>query len=138
MKCITYTDGGARGNPGPAAGGIVIKDESGKNLSSFGVFLGVQTNNFAEYTALLTALQKAAELGATEVDCILDSELIVKQMQGLYKVKEPTLQKLFVKVYNAAQKFKKVTYRHVPRAQNKEADAEVNKVLDEAEKNIPR
>ncbi|MEK7625075.1 MAG: ribonuclease HI family protein [Patescibacteria group bacterium] len=130
MKLITFTDGGARGNPGPAASGIVIKDHTGKNISSFGIYLGIQTNNFAEYTGLIEALKKAGELGATEVDCNLDSELIVKQMRGEYKVKEPTLQKLFVKVYNLATGFKKVTYRHVPREQNKEADAEVNKTLD--------
>ncbi len=130
MKLTTYTDGGARGNPGPAASGIVVKDDTGKTLSAFGVYLGHQTNNVAEYTALLEALKKAKELGATEVDCVLDSELVVKQMRGEYKVKEPTLQKLFIAVYNAAAQFKKVTYRHVLRAQNKEADAEVNKILD--------
>lgn len=137
MKVITYTDGGARGNPGPAAAGVVIKDEKGNTLSSFGTYLGSQTNNFAEYTALLNALEKAKELGASEVDCVLDSELVVKQMRGEYKVKEPTLQKLFIKVYNAAAQFKKVTYRHVLRSLNKEADAEVNKILDQIEKNTP-
>ena len=76
------------------------------------------------------ALKKAKELGATEVDCVLDSELVVKQMRGEYKVKEPTLQKLFIQVYNTAIGFKKVTYRHTLRAGNKEADAEVNKALD--------
>lgn len=130
MKLITYTDGGARGNPGPAGAGIVIKDATGKTVAAFGVYLGHQTNNFAEYTALLEALKKAKELGATEVDCVLDSELIVKQMRGEYKVKEPTLQKFFVQVYNISQQFKKVTYRHVLRAYNKEADAEVNKAID--------
>lgn len=130
MKLTTFTDGGARGNPGPAACGIVVKDENKKTVASFGVFLGDQTNNFAEYNGLIEALKKAKELGATEVDCVLDSELIVKQMRGEYKVKEPTLQKLFVKVYNLAAGFKKVTYRHVLREQNKEADAEVNKILD--------
>lgn len=133
MKVVTYTDGGARGNPGPAASGIVVKDETGKTLSAFGVYLGIQTNNVAEYTALLEALKKAKELGATEVDCVLDSELVVKQMRGEYKVKEPTLQKLFIKVYNVAAGFKKVTYRHVMREKNKEADAEVNKILDAEE-----
>lgn len=130
MKLITYTDGGARGNPGPAAAGIVVKDATGKTLHAFGVWLGHQTNNFAEYTALLEALKKAKELGGTEVDCVLDSELVVKQMRREYKVKEPTLQKLWLQVYNLSQQFKKVTYRHVLRAQNKEADAEVNKILD--------
>lgn len=130
MKLTTYSDGGARGNPGPAACGIVIKDENKKILASFGVFLGAQTNNFAEYNGLIEALKKSKELGATEVDCMLDSELIVKQMRGEYRVKEPTLQKLFVKVYNLASGFKKVTYRHILREHNHEADAEVNKVLD--------
>ncbi len=131
MKLITHTDGGSRGNPGPAATGIVIKNEAGEILSHYGEYLGNQTNNFAEYSALLSALKKAKELGATEVDCVLDSELVVKQMRREYKVKEPTLQKLFIQVYNVAAQFKKVTYRHTLRAGNKEADAEVNKVLDE-------
>lgn len=130
MKLTTYTDGGSRSNPGPAASGIVIKDATGNTLAAFGVYLGIQTNNFAEYSALVSALQKAKELGATEVDCVLDSELVVKQMRREYKVKEATLQKLFLQVYNLAAGFKKVTYRHVLRAYNKEADAEVNKTLD--------
>lgn len=130
MKLITYTDGGSRSNPGPAAAGIVIKDETGKTINAYGTYLGIQTNNFAEYTALISALQKAKELGATEVDCVLDSELVVKQMRGEYKVKEPTLQKLCIQVHNASRAFRKVTYRHVLRALNKEADAEVNKILD--------
>lgn len=130
MKLTTHTDGGARGNPGPAATGIVITNEKGETLAAYGEYLGTQTNNFAEYSALLSALKTARSLGATEVDCVLDSELIVKQMQGVYKVKEPTLQKLFVQVYNAAAGFKKVSYRHTPRANNAAADAQVNKVLD--------
>ena len=80
--------------------------------------------------ALISGLKKAKSLGATEADCILDSELVTKQMKLEYKVKEPTLQKLFVQAYNLASQFKKVTYRHVLRAKNKEADAEVNMVLD--------
>ncbi|OGH68322.1 MAG: hypothetical protein A3I29_04760 [Candidatus Magasanikbacteria bacterium RIFCSPLOWO2_02_FULL_44_11] len=131
MKLTTFTDGGARGNPGPAAAGIVIKNDRGETVAAFGVWLGHQTNNYAEYTALLSALQKSKELGATEVDCVLDSELVVKQMRREYKVKEPTLQKLFVQVYNLAEQFKKVTYQHVRRENNKEADEEVNKILDQ-------
>ena len=130
MKLIIYTDGGARGNPGPAAAGGVIKDTTGKILAAYGEYLGKQTNNFAEYSALISGLKKAATLGAMEVDCILDSELIVKQMKREYKVKEPTLQKLFIQAYNATTLFKKVTFRHVPRAQNKEADKMVNEALD--------
>ena len=130
MKLTTFTDGGARGNPGPAATGVVIKNEAGKILAAYGEYLGSQTNNYAEYSALLSALKKAKSLGATTVDCVLDSELVVKQMQGLYKVKEPTLQKLFIQVYNAAAAFTRVTYRHTARANNTEADLQVNKTLD--------
>lgn len=130
MKLTTYTDGGARSNPGPAAIGVIIKNEAEKTVAHYGEYLGNQTNNFAEYTALLSALLKAKELGATEVDCVLDSELVVKQMNREYKVKEPALQKLFIKVYNAAAQFKKISYRHVLRQNNKEADAEVNKILN--------
>ena len=137
MKLITFTDGGARGNPGPAAAGIVIKNERGATGESFGVYLGEKTNNFAEYAALIEALEKANSLGATEVKCFLDSELVVKQMRREYKVKEPDLQKLFIKAFNAASKFKKVSYRHIPREKNREADAEVNKTLDAQLKNSP-
>jgi len=130
MKLTIYTDGGARGNPGPAATGVVIKDEAGKHLDMFGKYLGEQTNNYAEYSALIAGLTRAHELGGTEVECVLDSELITNQMKGLYKIKEPTLQKLFVQAYNAATKFKKVTYRHILRENNKEADRLVNETLD--------
>lgn len=130
MKLIIYTDGGARGNPGPAATGVVIKDAKNKTLASYGEYLGAQTNNYAEYSAVISGLKKAKELGATEVECIMDSELVMKQMRREYKVKEPTLQKLFIQAYNAASRFKKVTYKHTLRENNKAADAEVNKVLD--------
>ncbi|HRY36457.1 MAG TPA: ribonuclease HI family protein [Candidatus Magasanikbacteria bacterium] len=130
MKLTIYSDGGARGNPGPAAAGIVIKDETGKNLDAFGEYLGEQTNNFAEYSALIAGLKRAYELGGTEIECILDSDLIVNQMKGLFKVKEPTLQKLFIQAYNSASKFRKVSYRHTPRENNKEADRLVNETLD--------
>lgn len=130
MKLTIYTDGGSRGNPGPAAAGIVIKNTKGKTLASYGEYLGVQTNNFAEYSAIISGLKKAYELGATEVACIVDSELLAKQMNLEYKVKEPTLQKLFVQAWNAMQKFKKIKIKHTLRDGNKEADAEVNKILD--------
>jgi len=130
MKLTIFTDGGARGNPGPAAIGIVIIDETGKRLAGFGEYLGEQTNNFAEYSGLIAGLKKSHELGATEIKCMLDSELVVKQMQGKYKVREPGLQKLFILAYNTAAKFKKVQYIHIVRAKNKEADALVNETLD--------
>ena len=130
QKLIIFSDGGARGNPGPAATGIVVKDAKGKTIASYGEYLGEQTNNYAEYMALISGLKKAKALGADEVDCMLDSELVVKQLQRKYKVKEPTLQKLFILAYNASALFKHVTYKHIPRERNKEADAEVNDVLD--------
>lgn len=130
MKLYTYTDGGSRNNPGPAATGVVIKDEKGNTLAAYGEYLGRQTNNFAEYSAIISAFKKAKELGATEVECIADSKLVVEQLNGRWKVKEPTIQKLFVQAWNEMQKFKKVTLRHTLRAGNKAADAEVNKVLD--------
>lgn len=130
MKVTIYTDGGARGNPGPAATGVVIKDAKGKTVAHYGEYLGEQTNNYAEYSALISGLKKAKALGADEVDCMLDSELVVKQLQRKYKVKEPTLQKLFILAYNASAQFKHTTYKHIPRERNKEADAEVNKILD--------
>lgn len=132
MKLIIYSDGGARGNPGPAATGIIIKNEQSETLDAFGEYLGEQTNNFAEYAALISGLKKAKKLGATEVECVLDSELVVKQMRREYKVKEPTLQKKFIEAYNASMQFKKVTFRHTMREGNKEADAILNKILDEA------
>jgi ribonuclease HI len=131
MKFYINSDGGARGNPGPAAAGIVIKDEKGKTIAEFGEYLGEQTNNFAEYSALIAGLKRAKTLGATEVECVLDSELVTKQMRGEYKVREPNLQKLFVQAYNAASAFKKSSYRHTLRHNNTEADRIVNKILDE-------
>lgn len=130
MKLRIYTDGGSRGNPGPAATGVVIQNEAGDTISRYGEYLGEQTNNYAEYVAIISALKKAAELGAEEVDCILDSKLVVEQLNGNWKVKEPTIQKLFVQAWSETQKFKKATFSHVLREENKEADTEVNKVLD--------
>lgn len=132
MKVHIYTDGGARGNPGPAASGVIIKNEAGKTLAAYGEFLGVQTNNVAEYSALVSALTRAKALGATEAECTLDSELVVKQMQGLYRVREPALQKLFVRVHNLTTQFKKVTFYHIRRHHNTQADREVNRILDAA------
>ena len=130
MRLVIYTDGGSRGNPGPAASGVVMKNEQGKTIEAFGTFLGEQTNNFAEYTAAIEGLQHAIALGADEVELIADSKLVVEQLNGNWKVKEPSIQKLFVKAYNEMQKIKRVTIRHTLRSGNKEADAEVNRVLD--------
>ena len=130
MKLTIYTDGGARGNPGPAAIGVVIKNEAGKNLAAYGEYIGTETNNTAEYRAILSALQKAFALGGEVIECFMDSLLVVEQMNRNWKVKEPHLQKLFVQTWNAAAKFKKVSFKHIRREKNKEADAMVNKALD--------
>lgn len=128
-KLTTYTDGGSRGNPGPAAIGVVIKHGT-EVVKKYGRYLGETTNNQAEYRALISALEHAAELGAEEVECMLDSELVVKQMRHEYRVKDPDLAPLFLKVYNLSQSFKKITFNHIPREKNKEADAMVNDALD--------
>lgn len=128
---ITYTDGGARGNPGPAAIGVVVKNAStGENISGFGRYIGETTNNQAEYQALVAALEEAIKHGATEVQCFLDSELIVKQMNREYRVRDINLQPHFLKIWNMATGLKKCTFTHVPRAKNKEADSYVNQALD--------
>jgi ribonuclease HI len=135
-KIIIHTDGGARGNPGPAAVGIVIefttKDvaENTRETIEIGKYIGETTNNVAEYTALLEALKKTREFETEEVECLLDSELVVKQLNGQYKVKEPNLQVLCSKVKTEAKFFKKITFRHIPRVLNKRADKIVNEVLD--------
>ncbi|MCF6276690.1 MAG: ribonuclease HI family protein [Candidatus Magasanikbacteria bacterium] len=131
MKLKIYSDGGARGNPGPSATGVVIKNKAGKIVAEYGEYLGKQTNNFAEYSAFISGLKKAKILGATEVESLVDSQLLEKQMKREWKVKEPTLQKLFVEGWNAMQEFKKVEIKHIRREFNKEADAWVNKILDQ-------
>ncbi len=125
-----FTDGGARGNPGPAGIGFVIQDAIGKIIFEFGKYIGETTNNQAEYKALLMALEKALELKAENVNCFLDSELVVKQLKGEYKVKDKDLGVLFVKIWNLSQKFKTITFSHIPREQNKRADWLVNEALD--------
>ncbi len=127
-----YTDGGARGNPGPAATGIIIKDETNKTIATYGEYLGNTTNNVAEYSALISALKKAKTLGGTKVICHADSKLVIEQVSGRWKVKEPHLQTLVMEAYKLLQTFTGgYSLRHIPREKNKEADAEVNKVLDQ-------
>ena len=130
MKLIINTDGGSRGNPGPAAIGVVIKKENGEVVFEKGKKIGETTNNQAEYQALVFALEKAFELGAAEVACFLDSELVVKQCKGEYKVKDAGLSAQYLKVHNLLIKFKKVTFTHVRREKNAEADALLNAALD--------
>lgn len=127
---ITHTDGGARGNPGPAAIGVVLENESGEVVREFGRYIGETTNNQAEYQALLAALEEAHKRKAEEVRCLLDSELVVKQLNREYKVKDKELAPLFIKIWNISQSFKKISFTHIPRERNKRADALVNLELD--------
>jgi len=129
---VVHTDGGARGNPGPAGTGVVIKSESGQVLYAVGEYIGETTNNVAEYRALIRALENAFQLGATEVKVNMDSELIVKQMLGQYKIKEPTLQQLASEVIKLRNKFDQISFTHVRREYNQEADLLVNQAIDAA------
>lgn len=124
-----YTDGGARGNPGPAAiGGVILRGE--ETLEEFSAYIGEKTNNQAEYAALLAGLERAAKHTDVTVRCVLDSELVVKQLNGEYKVKSPELKKLVPKVRHLEERFKTVTYEHTRREGNARADALVNQALD--------
>lgn len=123
-----FTDGGARGNPGPASIGAVIKDGE-KMLRSYSKFIGNATNNEAEYQALILALQKVKEFKPKQVRCFLDSELLVKQLNHKYKIKEENMALLFIKVWNLTLDFERVEFIHIPREKNKEADKLVNEAL---------
>ncbi|MBN1325485.1 ribonuclease HI family protein [Candidatus Falkowbacteria bacterium] len=129
-KIKIFTDGGARGNPGPAAIGVVIKDESDKILKEHAEYIGTATNNQAEYKALLQGLELAKKFKPSEINCYLDSELVVKQMKQEYRVKDKDLQPLFIKVWNLSLSYKKVNFHHISREFNHEADALLNQKLD--------
>lgn len=129
-KIIIHSDGGARGNPGPAGIGVVLSDSEGNKLSEISQYLGETTNNQAEYRALIAGLERAKELGALEVDCYLDSELVVKQLNRQYKVKNADLAPLFLKIYNLTQSFKSTKFTHIRRELNKEADKLANDAMD--------
>jgi ribonuclease HI len=132
VKATLFTDGGARGNPGPAAYGYVLEDEEGETLAAHGEAIGVATNNVAEYSALLAGLRRAAELGVTELDVVSDSELMVRQMLGQYKVKNEALRDLWEEAGTLARRVGHVTYRNVRREHNQLADRLVNEALDAA------
>jgi ribonuclease HI len=132
MKVIVHVDGGARGNPGPAAAACVLSTPEGELLGEHAELLGKATNNVAEYRALLLGLREAQSLGASEVEVIGDSELIAKQVQGLYKVKHPAMRPLYLESMKALRGFASWSIRTVPRAQNADADALVNAALDQA------
>ncbi len=130
VKARLSTDGGARGNPGPAAYGYVLEADDGTVLDARGEAIGVATNNVAEYRALLAGLRKAIELGVDEVDVVSDSELLVKQMRGEYRVKNAALRELSLEAASLARRLRRVTYTAVRREHNELADKLVNQALD--------
>ena len=125
-----HVDGGARGNPGPAAIGVVVSGPDGEVLDEVAERIGVATNNVAEYRALLRGLERAAALGAREIDLVNDSELVAKQLTGAYKVKHPAMKPLYDEAMSALRGFDRWSIRSVPRAENARADALVNEALD--------
>ena len=132
MKARLSTDGGARGNPGPAAAAYVLEAEDGTVLAAHGEAIGVATNNVAEYRALLAGLERAVELEVRELEVVSDSELLVKQMRGEYRVKNAALRELSVEAGRLARRLDRVSYRAVRREQNTLADSLVNQALDAA------
>lgn len=129
-KIIIYSDGGARGNPGPAGIGAVLYTEDKEVIAEISDYIGVATNNQAEYKALLSAISLAKNLKANILECYLDSELVVKQLNGEYKVKNKDLAPIFIQIYNLSHSFKSVKYFHVRREHNKEADQLANAAMD--------
>jgi ribonuclease HI len=130
LRLVVHVDGGARGNPGPAAIGVVVSDPDGAVLDEVGERIGVATNNVAEYRALLRGLERAAALGARDVEIVGDSELVARQLTGAYKVKHPSMKPLYEEAMSALRGFDRWRIRSVPRAQNARADALVNEALD--------
>lgn len=134
-KCRLFTDGASRGNPGLAGAGAILYNDQGKEMHSRFAFLGTCTNNVAEYRALLLGLQDAKDCGCKELEIYLDSELIVRQIQGRYKVKNEQLQELFKEVRALLASFSQWSIAHVPRSQNARADALANEAIDSQKKN---
>lgn len=132
MKVVLHVDGGARGNPGPAAVGVVLSTPGGEVLEERSERIGQATNNVAEYRAVLLGLERARRLGASEVEIIGDSELVARQLMGAYKVKHPSMKPLHEQARTALDEFARWTIRTVPRAQNARADQLVNQALDAA------
>jgi ribonuclease HI len=132
VKLVVHVDGGARGNPGPAAAAAVLSTPDGDVVDEAHQYLGIATNNVAEYRGLLLGLQRARALGADEVEVVNDSELVAKQVNGVYKVKHPDMRPLHAEALKALRNFAGWSIRSVPRAQNAAADALVNQALDAA------
>jgi len=133
MRARLFTDGGSRGNPGPAALGYVLEADDGTVLAAHGEAFGVATNNVAEYRALLAGLAHAQEAGVDELEVVSDSELLVKQMRGEYKVKNAALRELWDEAQRSARRLPRVSYEAVRREENELADRLVNEALDQAE-----
>ena len=133
MKLVLNVDGGARGNPGKAAIGVVIADAGGHVLEEVSERIGLATNNVAEYRAVLRGLERARAWGAEEIELIGDSELVAKQLNGVYKVKHPAMKELHAEATRALEGFQRWRFRTVPRAENAAADALVNQALDAAD-----
>lgn len=125
-----FTDGGARGNPGAAGCAAVLFDDNGELLNFSGEYHPHATNNFAEYSALVLGLKLASKTGVNNLSCFLDSELVVKQLKGEYKIKDENIKKFYTKIQTLIKDFDSVTFTHVPREQNKHADRLVNLILD--------
>jgi ribonuclease HI len=132
VKLVVHVDGGARGNPGPAAAAAVLSTPDGEVVDEAHEYLGVATNNVAEYRGLLLGLRRAGALGADEVEVVNDSELVAKQVNGVYKVKHPDMRPLHAAALEALRAFGRWSIRSVPRAENAAADALVNQALDAA------
>ncbi|MFZ2500743.1 MAG: ribonuclease HI family protein [Minisyncoccia bacterium] len=136
MLFTIHADGGSRGNPGPAGAGAMIRDHLGNSVGSVSQFIGTRTNNFAEYEAVILAFETLAKLvgtgkmSATDVVVKMDSELVVKQMRGEYKVKHPVLKEQYARLTRLVVAFGTVTFAHVPRAENSDADALANEAMD--------
>jgi ribonuclease HI len=132
VKVVVHVDGGARGNPGPAAAAAVLSTPEGDVLDEASEVIGVATNNVAEYRGVLLGLSRARELGATEVELVNDSQLVARQLTGQYKVKHPAMRPLYLDAMAALRAFKRWSVRSVPREHNERADALVNAALDAA------
>lgn len=130
-KLKIFSDGGARGNPGPAGCGVVMMDEDDQLVGKHKKYLGEQTNNFAEYSGVILGLEEAKKLKVEEIDFFMDSELAVKQLNREFKIKNAGLAKLFIKIYNLQHDFKKVSFSHIPREMNALADKLANLAMDE-------
>lgn len=130
-RLLIYTDGAARGNPGPAGAGAILRDADGRTVAEIASFLGVRTNNYAEWTAVELALGEALALGASQVDLRMDSELVARQIAGRYRVKHPDLQPIHARVMALLGRLDAYTVAHVPRALNKDADRLSNVAIDQ-------